>query len=327
MWNSYKAPLSLAVLACALVLATACTSKTPVDSAAPPASQSETPSSNTDSGQKQADSNTKTTDSPPQQPASGGGTVNLGATNTSKPSANSGGTADPGKKSGDSAAKPGDTTRKPASEGADKPKDGSVQVIAKPADIAVIVNKSNKLPDNYKPDDLVDPDVPFTFKEKIEKRKMRKEAAAALEKLFKAAKDDKLPLAGVSAFRSNATQTTLYNSYVKQHGEQEANKFSAKPGQSEHETGLAIDVAGANGKCPAQDCFGATKEAKWLAEHAHEYGFIIRYLKGKEDITGYQYEPWHLRYVGVDLAKDIVKQGVTLEEYFSKGVPVSKPKS
>ncbi|SCW55823.1 D-alanyl-D-alanine carboxypeptidase [Paenibacillus tianmuensis] len=206
-------------------------------------------------------------------------------------------------------------------------KTGDVQVVASPADIAVLVNKTYKLPDNYKPQDLVDPNVPFTFKEKLEKRKIRKEAAAALEKLFQAAKKDNLPLAGVSAYRSHETQKTVYNRYVQKDGEAAANKYSAKPGHSEHETGLAIDVAGSSGKCAAQDCFGATKEAKWLAEHAADYGFIIRYPEGKENITGYQYEPWHLRYVGVDTAKTIAKQGVTLEEYVKNAVPVTKPKS
>ncbi|MFB6364297.1 D-alanyl-D-alanine carboxypeptidase family protein [Paenibacillus elgii] len=206
-------------------------------------------------------------------------------------------------------------------------KTDDIQVVASPADIAVLVNKTFKLPDNYKPQDLVDPNVSFTFKEKLEKRKMRKEAAAALEKLFQAAKKDNLPLAGVSAYRSHETQKTVYNRYVQKDGEAAANKYSAKPGHSEHETGLAIDVAGSSGKCAAQDCFGATKEAKWLAEHAADYGFIIRYPEGKESITGYQYEPWHLRYVGVDTAKAIVKQGVTLEEYVKNAVPVTKPKS
>lgn len=206
-------------------------------------------------------------------------------------------------------------------------KTDDIQVVANPADVAVLVNKTNKLPDSYKPQDLIDPNVPFTFKEKLEKRKMRKEAAAALEKLFEAAKKDNLPLAGVSAYRSHETQKTVYNRYVQKDGEAAANKYSAKPGHSEHETGLAIDVAGSSGKCAAQDCFGATKEAKWLAEHAADYGFIIRYPEGKEGITGYQYEPWHLRYVGVDTAKAIVKQGVTLEEYVKNAVPVTKPKS
>ncbi|MDF2961477.1 MAG: peptidase [Paenibacillus sp.] len=203
-------------------------------------------------------------------------------------------------------------------------KDKAIQVVANPADKAVLVNKSYKLPESYAPQDLVDPDVPFIFKEKSEKRKLRKEAAAALERLFKAASDDKLPLAGVSAYRSHATQKSLYTNYVKKDGEEAANKYSAKPGHSEHETGLAIDVTGISGKCAATDCFGATKEAGWLAEHAAEYGFIIRYPKGKEGITGYQYEPWHLRYVGTEISKEIAKRGITLEEYTGQAVPVNK---
>ncbi|TVY01920.1 M15 family metallopeptidase [Paenibacillus cremeus] len=202
---------------------------------------------------------------------------------------------------------------------------GAIQVVANPTDRAVLVNKQFKLPDHYNPSDLVEPNVAFTFKEHLEKRKMRKEAAGALEKLFAGAKADGLPLVGVSAYRSYETQTTVYKNYVKQDGEEAANKYSAKPGQSEHQTGLAIDVSGSNGKCAAEDCFGETKEAKWLEQHAPEYGFIIRYPKGKEDITGYQYEPWHLRYVGTEMAKDIAKKNVTLEEYLGSSVPVAKP--
>jgi len=200
----------------------------------------------------------------------------------------------------------------------------AVQVVAKPDDIAVLVNKSYRLPKNYKPDDLVEPNVPFIFKEKLEKRLMRKEAAEALEKLFAAAEKDGVPLAGVSGFRSEATQKALFESYVKRDGEEAARKYSAVPGFSEHQTGLAMDVTGINGKCPAEDCFAGTKEAKWLADHAAEYGFIIRYPKGKDDITGYQYEPWHLRYVGTKMAKDIADKGLTLEEYLGEAVPVSK---
>ena len=99
--------------------------------------------------------------------------------------------------------------------------------------------------------------------------------------------------------------------------------YSAVPGHSEHETGLAIDVSGSDGKCAATDCFGDTMEAKWLAEHAAEYGFIIRYPKGKESITGYKYEPWHLRYVGVQIASEIAEQASTLEEYYN-AVPVTR---
>ncbi|MBW7456192.1 M15 family metallopeptidase, partial [Paenibacillus sepulcri] len=84
------------------------------------------------------------------------------------------------------------------------------------------------------------------------------------------------------------------------------------------QTGLAIDVTGKDGKCAASDCFAGTPEAKWLAEHADEYGFIIRYPEGKEDITGYKYEPWHIRYVGKEIAKVVASEDLTLEQYMDK---------
>ncbi|MCR8641125.1 D-alanyl-D-alanine carboxypeptidase family protein [Paenibacillus sp. N1-5-1-14] len=211
-----------------------------------------------------------------------------------------------------------------ASPAASKPPAKGENTGAKdPQAITVLVNKQNALPDNYAPKDLVYPDVRFTFNEKIEKRMMRKEAAGALEAMFAGAKKDGINLAGVSAYRSHQTQTALFNRYVKKDGEAKAKMYSAVPGHSEHETGLAIDVSGSDGKCAAEDCFGDTKEAKWLADQAYKYGFIIRYPKGKEAITGYQYEPWHLRYVGKGLAADIQKNGLTLEEVFN-AVPASK---
>lgn len=188
--------------------------------------------------------------------------------------------------------------------------------------VAVLVNKEFALPEDYKPEDLVYPDVRFTFKEKIDKRMMRKEAAQALEELFAAAENDGVYLAGVSAYRSHSTQTSLFNRYVAKDGEEKAKTYSAVPGHSEHETGLAIDVSGSDGKCAADDCFGGTKEANWLDEHATEYGFIIRYPDGKESITGYKYEPWHLRFVGKEIAADIAERDITLEEYYD-AVPVT----
>lgn len=198
-----------------------------------------------------------------------------------------------------------------------------IAVIAQPADIAVLVNKQNRLPEEYNPADLVYPDVRFIFSEKSDKRKMRQEAASALEQMFEAAEGDSILLAGVSAYRSHTTQKTLFERYVKRDGLEKARTYSAFPGTSEHETGLAIDVSGSDGKCAAADCFADTQEALWLEKHAHEYGFIIRYLKGKEEITGYQYEPWHLRYVGKDLAAELAESGDTLEEYLD-AVPVAK---
>ncbi|CAH0119462.1 MULTISPECIES: D-alanyl-D-alanine carboxypeptidase family protein [unclassified Paenibacillus] len=200
------------------------------------------------------------------------------------------------------------------------------EAITDPDNVAVLVNKQFALPDQYEPDDLVYPDVHFIFKEKIDKRKMRKEAAEALQELFAGAAKDGIHLGGVSAYRSQATQKSLFNRYVERDGKENAMRYSAVPGHSEHQTGLAIDVSGSDGKCAASDCFAGTPEADWIAQHAPEYGFIIRYPEGKEAITGYKYEPWHIRYVGVDIAKDIAAQNLTLEEYFN-AVPVQQEAS
>ena len=112
-----------------------------------------------------------------------------------------------------------------------------------------------------------------------------------------------------SGYRSYSDQQTLYDNYVKEDGVEKADTNSAKAGHSEHHTGLCIDCN------TVDDAFGYTAEAAWLAEHAHEYGFIIRYPLGKEDITGYQYEPWHIRYVGSEVANKMYKTGQCLEEY------------
>jgi D-alanyl-D-alanine carboxypeptidase len=213
----------------------------------------------------------------------------------------------------------GKGTAKPGNQQPD-----AIQVVANPTAVTVLVNKRFRLPEGYAPAPLVEPNVAFIFKEKLEKRKMTKEAAAALEQLFAEAKKDGVSLAGVSGYRSEATQTTLFNNYAKKDGLEAANTYSAKPGFSEHQTGLVMDVSGTSGKCAAESCFADTKEAKWLAKHSAEYGFIIRYLEGKESITGYQYEPWHIRYVGKDAAKGIAEKGITLEEYLNQAVPVSK---
>ncbi|NQX47098.1 M15 family metallopeptidase [Paenibacillus tritici] len=196
-------------------------------------------------------------------------------------------------------------------------------VVAEPESIAVMVNKQYSLPEKYKPADLVYPDVPFIFSEKIEKRMLRREAAEALEEMFAGAKEDGIYLAGVSGYRSEATQRRLFNNYVDRDGEEKARTYSALPGHSEHQTGLAIDLSGSDGKCAAESCFAGTKEAEWLAAHAAEYGYIIRFLEGKEAITGYIYEPWHVRYVGKEIAASVTERGITLEEYYD-AVPVAE---
>lgn len=114
-----------------------------------------------------------------------------------------------------------------------------------------------------------------------------------------------------SGYRSYERQETIYNNYVKVYGQKRTDTFSARPGHSEHQTGLAFDV----GKI--DDNYGNTKEGKWLSDNAHLYGFIIRYPKGKQDITGYKYEPWHIRYLGVNLATKVYNSGLCLEEYLN----------
>jgi D-alanyl-D-alanine carboxypeptidase len=192
-----------------------------------------------------------------------------------------------------------------------------VQVVAEPDSITVLVNKHFVLPKDYEPKDLVYPEVPFIFTEISEKRMMRQEAARALEQLVAGANTDGIFLAGVSAYRSYAAQKAIFKYFVKTDGEAKARTYSAFPGSSEHETGLAIDISGLDGKCAAVDCFAGTKEAKWLDRHAAEYGFIIRYPNQKESITGYQYEPWHIRYVGTKVSKEIASTGIILEEYYN----------
>lgn len=184
--------------------------------------------------------------------------------------------------------------------------------------MTVIVNKQRSLPEGYEPDDLVEPNVPFSFDGPHEKRHMRKEAAEALEKLFAGAKADDIELRAVSGYRSYQRQVSIYNNNVKTKGKEYTDRVSSVPGHSEHQTGLAIDVSSPSVGNAIEEVFGTSKEGQWLAEHAAEYGFIIRYPKGEEGITGYVYEPWHIRYVGTDLAPDVVKSGLTLEEYFDE---------
>lgn len=194
---------------------------------------------------------------------------------------------------------------------------GDKQVVTNPDSIYVVVNKERYFPDDYEPADLVEPQVKFSFDGPHEKRQMRKEAATALEELFQLAEEDGITLNAVSGYRSAKRQASLYNNYVNTQGEEYANKVSAKPGTSEHQSGLTIDVSSPSVNNELEQFFGDSEEGKWLAAHAHEAGFIIRYPKDGEDITGYIYEPWHIRYVGKEAAAAIYEQGITLEQFLS----------
>lgn len=195
---------------------------------------------------------------------------------------------------------------------------GSLAVVTNPDSMYVLVNKKRNLPSVYEPADLVVPNVAFSFSGNDPKKQMRKDAAAALEKLFAGAAEDDVELKAVSGYRSYDRQRSIFNLNAKRQGEEAANRTSARPGQSEHQTGLAVDISSASVGYGLETSFGETKEGRWLAAHASEYGFIIRYPKGKQDITGYTYEPWHVRYVGVKAANDIATSKLTLEQYYEK---------
>ena len=154
----------------------------------------------------------------------------------------------------------------------------------------LLVNKDYSLPQDYDP-------------------KVNNEAYSALKKMQADAIALGLDLSLISGYRSYKKQKDLYNSYVKQDGEEKANTYSAKPGHSEHQTGLAFDIGSVDRN------FADTKEAKWIELNAHLYGFIVRYPKGKTNITGYIYEPWHVRYLGIDTAAKVYNSGLCLEEY------------
>ena len=156
----------------------------------------------------------------------------------------------------------------------------------------LVVNKTYSVPADYNPGGLTD------------------ECAAAFEQLQTAAAAEDLVLYEASGFRSYETQAALYDRYVSEDGQDEADRYSARPGSSEHQTGLAIDLN------DVSDTFGETPEGAWVAAHCAEYGFILRYPEGKESATGYMYEPWHIRFVGVETAQKIQDSGLCFEEYF-----------
>ena len=141
-------------------------------------------------------------------------------------------------------------------------------------------------------------------------------AADALEKMFRAAEKKKIILYGVSGYRSYVRQKQIYDQNVTRRGRAATDSVSARPGSSEHQTGLTMDISAASVGLQLDQRFGSTREGRFVAKNAHKYGFIVRYPAGKSKITGYTYEPWHIRYVGVITATYLYKNNLTLEEYY-----------
>lgn len=190
------------------------------------------------------------------------------------------------------------------------------KVVTTPDSIYCLVNKEYSLPSDYEPDDLVEPNVTFSINYESEKKLLRKEASVALESLFSDAAKEELELVAVSGYRSYERQQEIYENNLKTRGTTHTNQYSAKPGYSEHQTGLVMDVSCKSENYDLQESFGETPEGIWLAQNAHTYGYIIRYPEDKCEITGYAYEPWHIRYVGVELATYLYENKMTLDEYF-----------
>ena len=174
----------------------------------------------------------------------------------------------------------------------------------------MLVNKFYHLKEDYVPENIVDASKTYAYDE----NSATEETISAFKKMYVKAKSEGLNLIITSSYRTYKDQDRIWNSYAIRESEEWADAYAARPGYSEHQTGLALDIVTYKS---TMDNFDETPEAKWLADNAYKYGFILRYPKDKENLTGYDYEPWHYRYVGVENAKKIYKEGITFEEYYA----------
>lgn len=183
-----------------------------------------------------------------------------------------------------------------------------------PGSIWTLVNKQRSISLEFVPPLLKIPNVATRSDKSDEERSVRSDIIPALDNLFDAAATSGHSLMIGSAYRSATLQKNYFDHYALVAGEDAANRYSAHPGESEHQTGLAVDITSVSLTCYLDECFADTNDGKWLADNAYRYGFILRYPKGKEAITGYQFEPWHYRYVGADLATALHESNLTLDE-------------
>lgn len=195
--------------------------------------------------------------------------------------------------------------------------DRAAQSIDDPNSTWVVVNKARPLnPIGFTPASLVYPDVTY-----VNRQPMRPEVAQALVAMFQAGKAEAgLDFSVQSAYRSFESQTNVYDDDVARHGQAYADTDTARPGHSEHQTGLAVDISAVPAKCSLDACFAQTPQGEWLAANAWRFGFVLRYPADKVPVTGFTFEPWHFRYVGAPLAAELhATRTSTLEEFF--GVP------
>ncbi|MEG0826679.1 MAG: M15 family metallopeptidase [Bacilli bacterium] len=177
-------------------------------------------------------------------------------------------------------------------------------------DYLILANKYNQLEKGFIPNDLVDISIQYAYNG----HQIRKDVNNEYIRMAKEAKKQGLTLIVNSSFRLYEKQEEIYNSFVRKNGKEEADKQAARPGFSEHQTGLALDLST---KLKENQTFENTEEFIWLKDNSYKFGFILRYPKGLENITGYQYEPWHYRYVGTEVAKIIHDENITFDEYYA----------
>ena len=192
-----------------------------------------------------------------------------------------------------------------------------IEDYGRPDSLWVVVSKRYPLTDaKYVPANLAVPAVKTRTDKSSAEQSLRADIEPDAVALFKAAQAAGHDVMLASGYRSYEQQQVYFTNYSRLYGEEAANKFSARPGQSEHQTGLAFDVSLTSRACYLEVCFGETEAGKWFAAHSYEYGFILRYPADKIDITQYQYEPWHFRYVGRDLAPALHESKLTLDEAY-----------
>jgi len=194
-----------------------------------------------------------------------------------------------------------------------EPGDAVLKVISDGNDLLALVTKETTLKSSYAPTDLTRiPEYMYPARELW----LREEAFQQLEKLWQAAADDGVTLTIISAYRSYQYQQTLFQNYASSYGEEAANRFSARPGQSEHQLGTTVDFGGTAVDLKA--AYANTDQGRWLAEHAYRFGFAMSYPEGKEEITGYIFEPWHYRYIGPEAAAEWYAAGLSLKEFLQQ---------
>ena len=210
------------------------------------------------------------------------------------------------------AQKPDPEKNPPQGDGSDYGVPIVSTLTADDGNLLVLVNKEYTISRDYYPTDMVDIDGSLSTNQNL---KVKREAYDAYLAMLKDAQAEGLNFCICSAYRGFEVQESLYYNSLASNGKEYTDKMFAYPGRSEHHTGYAIDVTSASMNWGLSQDYADYPDGAWIAEHCDEYGFIIRYPKGKEDITGYMYEPWHIRYVGVEIAKEITEAGITFEEY------------